>query len=516
MVQGPAVRAIGNVSSRGGFWAGAQRWGGRALRFGGRALGVFGLFTLAADAMEWSRPYVWSALGIKDPNAVEAPAPTSPANALQLPYGGRVYYAAPNSDTPVAGIYGPTDKPFAIWLENPFIHDVPGLPWHNQPSPGNIRVNVRADTGEIIKGGMYDSSYVSRIRIIAYGPPGSPTAAPTNPMTKPAAKNPPVVTSNPDAPPNGKKNLPVGTPVTTATPGNAADGRDGKGGPLSVPQNPASRNGGTNDPGTNPASPQNPTKTQPDPLPTPTSEPPPPKAPPEVDTEDCNPCEALAWIVDELKRKRDEKPTSTPPQYESIGFQFVVCEEGQDGHIPKIERFYLELKPGQFNDVIKARFDRNIALAVRGCESGDAIAAIPDWWQVRLGADRPQICVIYRVAGKRNYHTLAIPHPRSLEAPKSPPLPPYRNGPWQGQVILLDNSKFTVNAASQGEAQRVIDAAMGQISPSMLGGNPRVYIAQRKGIGVIEADMTLVRAEAYPNGQKGTLPSWRVPFDRRP
>jgi hypothetical protein len=168
------------------------------------------------------------------------------------------------------------------------------------------------------------------------------------------------------------------------------------------------------------------------------------------------------------------------------------------------------------NSRIKARFDRNIALAVRGCESGNAVAAIPDWWQVRLGADRPQICVVYRVAGKYTYHTLSIPHPASLNKVESSPLPAYKKGPWQGQIILLDNSKFTVNAASQGEAQRMIDAAMRVISPSVLGSNPRVYIAQRKGIGVIEADMVLVRAEAYPNGQKGTLPSWRVPFDRRP
>jgi hypothetical protein len=139
--------------------------------------------------------------------------------------------------------------------------------------------------------------------------------------------------------------------------------------------------------------------------------------------------------------------------------------------------------------------------------------AVPDWWQVRLGADVPQICVVFRRVGHLNYYSLSIPHPINTTIPTVSPLPAYTKGNWQGQIILKDNSKFTCNCVSPVEAERICNVALTLIDPLFLESPPRVHISERKGQGV-KVDSMLPRAVMYfPEGQKQTVPAWRKAFN---
>lgn len=142
----------------------------------------------------------------------------------------------------------------------------------------------------------------------------------------------------------------------------------------------------------------------------------------------------------------------------------------------------------------------------------ESILAAPDWWQIRLKGDVPQIALVFRRGLTRTYYKLTIPHPLNTNKPNQPPIEEYRKGNWQVMIICLDNSKFLANCATREEAERVGNIALSLIHPDYKGLNPRLYFAERKGVAVEEADMYATSALYFPQGVQNTMPAWRVAF----
>lgn len=161
-------------------------------------------------------------------------------------------------------------------------------------------------------------------------------------------------------------------------------------------------------------------------------------------------------------------------------------------------------------DHVKA-IEQTIINEVCSVEASSVVAS-PDWWGVRLQADVPQICLIFRVALSRTYHRLTIPHPLNTGKLLRPPIETYEKGNWMAEIMCIDNSKFIGNFKTRDEAIRVGNIALSLIHPDWKGENPRVYLAERKGVAVAEGSMTATSAMYFSTGQKNMMPDWRVPF----
>ncbi|MEY2833395.1 MAG: hypothetical protein RLZZ574_2654 [Cyanobacteriota bacterium] len=148
----------------------------------------------------------------------------------------------------------------------------------------------------------------------------------------------------------------------------------------------------------------------------------------------------------------------------------------------------------------------------------EPVAAAPDWWQVRLGGNRPQIVCVFRKQDSRTYHSLAIPHPANVELPTEPILPAYQKGNIQGMIVLNDNSKFIVNCISESEAVRMCNIAASKIIASYLPNPYKVWITERKGEPVGKSSMKPTSILYFSQGQKNLKPDWRfaIPPDLEP
>jgi hypothetical protein len=146
------------------------------------------------------------------------------------------------------------------------------------------------------------------------------------------------------------------------------------------------------------------------------------------------------------------------------------------------------------------------------CPPEDCVVAVPDWWQMRPGANRPQLSVIFRKGEGRNYHAINIPHPKVDPVPTASPIGPYTAGNFQATIVLIDNSKFIVNAVTAAEANRVALEAAQAIRPIMLGSELKISITERRGYPVTIDVMQPRYMQFFPEGQQSRMPVWRVPL----
>ena len=141
-----------------------------------------------------------------------------------------------------------------------------------------------------------------------------------------------------------------------------------------------------------------------------------------------------------------------------------------------------------------------------------AIAAVPEWWQVRLGADRPQLVIQFGHDlgnGKIDSpcYPLSIPHVNISAVGSRSPISPYTKGQWEAILTLADNSKVIVNAVNAAEAESVINQAKAIITPSALVGS-FIKIGQRKGQALSTIRVIAKIAKYFPTGQKNMKPEW--------
>lgn len=144
------------------------------------------------------------------------------------------------------------------------------------------------------------------------------------------------------------------------------------------------------------------------------------------------------------------------------------------------------------------------------CEPEPCVSSVPDWWQVRKGADTPQLSIVFRKQGTRNYHSLNIPHPKVSPRPTVSAIEPYEGGQWQATIYLRDNSKFIVCAKLKGEAVRVATQAASMIEPEWLPSPLEIATTERRGFAVNQSLMEPRYMDYHPEGQKGRRALWRV------
>lgn len=155
---------------------------------------------------------------------------------------------------------------------------------------------------------------------------------------------------------------------------------------------------------------------------------------------------------------------------------------------------------------------------VRRDDDCGCIASIPEWWEVRIGANRPQLIIHFaEVLPNGKYappkYQTSLPWPNLIN-PNMPlsasPISPYRKGNIQGVLTLKDNSKFIVNCVSEQECLRVINQAKSFIIPEMIDENNTPKIGNRGGKPVQEKQAKPKILRYFSTGQMDTRPDWEV------
>lgn len=197
---------------------------------------------------------------------------------------------------------------------------------------------------------------------------------------------------------------------------------------------------------------------------------------------------------------------------EAIGDLACPKEGAEEGDTPTeigIKKEYQAQGLSGLWELMKILNDNQVSIFETSCEQGGVLAA-PDWWQVRLGANVPQVVCTFRKGATSTYHSLAIPHPATTDKPTGALLPAYTKGNWQGMITCKDNSKFIINCESKREAERMCSIAAQLIDSNYLELPPRIYVGQRKGQGVSVDPMNPATILYYETGQQNYVPNWRV------
>jgi hypothetical protein len=153
--------------------------------------------------------------------------------------------------------------------------------------------------------------------------------------------------------------------------------------------------------------------------------------------------------------------------------------------------------------------------ACRQCD--DSVAAVPDWWQVRLGADRPQLLVSYArkfsdgTWDKAKY-IVSIPHwSKGKDATQIGDFPVYDKGSYQGTRVFPDNSKLIVNCLTREESIRVLNKLSNGIDVSLVD-RSETSVTDRNGRLLREIKVYPRKCSYYSSGQQNLEPDWKLDF----
>ena len=141
----------------------------------------------------------------------------------------------------------------------------------------------------------------------------------------------------------------------------------------------------------------------------------------------------------------------------------------------------------------------------------EAYAAVPEWWQIRIEGNRPQMIFLFaQILGENSFdyakYPITIPHPIVKHYQQSP-LPNYQKGQYEGIVTLKDNSKIIINAFSNQECEKIIEAAKKLVIPDFLVGATE-KIAPRKGPELSTVKVSARSAKYFSTGLKNVKPDW--------
>lgn len=156
------------------------------------------------------------------------------------------------------------------------------------------------------------------------------------------------------------------------------------------------------------------------------------------------------------------------------------------------------------------------AIGKVGAESCSKSTCIPEWWQVRIGADRPQFVIQFGKveAGGRmgsSRWSLTIPHYKHAAGFK-PNIPTYSRGQHFAVYTCKDNSKLIIHCKSRQEIDRVLPAFLACIKDTQKPAIPKIHYGERTGQVLTVAIVKPTIGHYYATGQKNLKPNWSVSF----
>ena len=187
---------------------------------------------------------------------------------------------------------------------------------------------------------------------------------------------------------------------------------------------------------------------------------------------------------------------------------YVECKDGEATQ----KMMTLEVRAGSITQSQKDALAKSAQLALKGCQSDKAVATLPDWWQTRIGADRPQAVVYFREWDGKKFgsytHQVSIPH---YSKPKTykPQFPIMKKGDENGIMVLSDNSKIVVNCVSKNEAKKMLDFFKRLVSVTYAKKVFTKFGTYGEG-GLKKVETKAVRLDFYSRGQEFAAPDWSV------
>ena len=142
----------------------------------------------------------------------------------------------------------------------------------------------------------------------------------------------------------------------------------------------------------------------------------------------------------------------------------------------------------------------------------EPVAAVPDWWSIRVGADRPTLVIIYGEKGTTSRWSLSIPHYIGGEN-GAKHIPSYTKGNFWTVLILKDNSKVVVNASSKSGGEAFIKKIKRFIAADLLKGSVIRSGGERKGDKLRVVTVIPIMAKFFSTGQKNIAPDWTYIYE---
>jgi len=161
----------------------------------------------------------------------------------------------------------------------------------------------------------------------------------------------------------------------------------------------------------------------------------------------------------------------------------------------------------------KILLDNQADILALQCEVTDCVAAVPDWWQVRLGADRSQLIILYARKFSDNTwdkpkYSISVPWWKKSQADTVyDDFPIYQKGQFQGTTIFTDNSKIIVNCFSAAESERV-SAKLLESVLAIKKLNSIYSTTSRQGRALSQIVVYPRIAKYFATGQLNMTPTW--------
>jgi hypothetical protein len=170
---------------------------------------------------------------------------------------------------------------------------------------------------------------------------------------------------------------------------------------------------------------------------------------------------------------------------------------------------------------IRARTIREVETALlTQVEHLDAVAAIPEWWSNRVGANRPQLVIQYAekmTDGRLGapMYAINIPHyNKSMQDTVKGLFPAYRKGSRMCVCIMPDNGKLIVNTHTDEIGENLITTLLN--STSVKKADCQISTGSRKGGTLKDITVYPKIAKFFATGQKDAKPTWIKFFNETP
>jgi hypothetical protein len=189
---------------------------------------------------------------------------------------------------------------------------------------------------------------------------------------------------------------------------------------------------------------------------------------------------------------------------------FVECE----GNEPKFDETDIYVQKG-LEETELLKFTRIAEIEGKQCR--EAVAVIPEWWQVRLEGGVPQLVLAWgevdASSGKclHSKYAMTIPHFINIR-PESCPFPRYRKGNYELIAYFKDNSKLIINAFTEHECERVYNSILPWIDQEYAS-SVRYKVGKRVSYQFKEVWVCPKFGKYFSQGNRDTNPDWTVYFN---